>query len=430
MSPSSFSFYSRRRISYEGFMEQLHLEFMRVGDTIISRGDALLILAGVVGACVLLLLVVIWRSMGRRQMDEARLRHEAEQRSKDADVRMAELIATQNELSGRLAAMQQNVTNSQSAFSKQLDERLAAVTGRVSQSLTDTTKTTQESLTKLQERLAVIDSAQSNIQNLAQDVVGLQSILQNKQTRGAFGQSRMEAIVQDGLPMGAFEFQTTLSNGTRPDCTVKMPNRAPVLVIDAKFPLEAWNLMKAAETAEEAKSGAQQFRRDLEVHIKDISSKYLIAGETQDTAFLFVPSESIFAEIHENFENMVQKAHKSRIVIVSPSLLLLSIQVIQAVLKDARMREQAHLIQGEVIKFTEDLSRLDDRVRKLQSHFTTTAKDIDQILISTDKLTRRGAKIEALEFGSGTAAGGADEAEAAPKEEPGKPFLRAIEGGD
>ena len=413
-------------------MENLHLEFMRIGDTVLSRGDALLVLAGLLACGVLILLWAIWRSMNQRQVQEERLRAVAEQRAREAEIRMAELVATQNELSGHLAAMQQNVTNSQSAFSKQLDERLATVTGRVSQSLTETTKTTQESLTKLQERLAVIDSAQSNIQNLAQDVVGLQSILQNKQTRGAFGQSRMEAIVHDGLPMGAFEFQTTLSNGTRPDCTVKMPNQAPVLVIDAKFPLEAWNLMKEAELPEAVKSAAQQFKRDLEVHIKDISSKYLIAGETQDTAFLFVPSESIFAEIHENFENVVQKAHRSRIVIVSPSLLLLSIQVIQAVLKDARMREQAHLIQGEVIKFTEDLSRLDDRVRKLQSHFNTTAKDIDQILISTDKLTRRGAKIEALEFGSaGTGGGGsADEAEKGKQDELGKPFLRAIEGGD
>ena len=396
-------------------MEQLHLEFMRIGDTVLTRGDALLLLTGLLAVGVLLLLLVIWRSMGNRQLQEERLRAVAEQRAREAEIRMAKLVATQNELSGHLAAMQQNVTNSQSAFSKQLDERLAAVMGRVSQSLTDTTRTTHENLTKLQERLAVIDSAQSNIQNLAQDVVGLQSILQNKQTRGAFGQSRMETIVQDGLPMGAFEFQTTLSNGTRPDCTVKMPNRAPVLVIDAKFPLEAWNLIKEADMPEVAKTAAQQFRRDLGVHIKDISSKYLIAGETQDTAFLFVPSESIFAEIHENFEGVVQKAHKARIVIVSPSLLLLSIQVIQAVLKDSRMREQAHLIQGEVIKFTEDLSRLDDRVRKLQAHFTTTAKDVDQILISTDKLARRGAKIEALEVG---------------EDERGKPFLRAIEDGD
>jgi DNA recombination protein RmuC len=149
----------------------------------------------------------------------------------------------------------------------------------------------------------VIDTAQNNIQSLARDVVGLQAILSNKQTRGAFGQSRMETIIKDGLPMGAFRLQPTLSNGMRPDCTIAMPNGAPDLVIDAKFPLEAWNAMREAEaegSGEQAAQSAQQrFRRDMEVHIRDISDKYLIAGETQDTAFLFVPSESIFAEIHE-----------------------------------------------------------------------------------------------------------------------------------
>ncbi len=402
---------------------QPHLEFIRFGNTVWTRGDALILLAVFAVITVLLLLLAIWRGAKGQRSREEMLRAVAEERARDAETRMAELVATQNELSGHLAAMQQNVTNSQSAFSRQLDERLAAVTGRVSQSLNDTTKTTQESLGKLQERLAVIDTAQNNIQNLAQDVVGLQNILQNKQTRGAFGQSRMETIVQDGLPMGAFEFQTTLSNGSRPDCTIKMPNKAPSLVIDAKFPLEAWNIIKEADNPEALKQGSSQFKRDMEVHIKDIASKYLIPGETQDTAFLFVPSESIFAELHENFENVVQKAHQMRVVVVSPSLLLLSIQVIQAVLKDARMREQAHLIQGEVMKFTQDLSRLDDRVRKLQAHFSTTAKDVDQILISTDKLTRRGAKIEALEFG-------ASQVETDEKGEAGKPFLRAIEGGD
>ena len=402
---------------------ELDLEFARFGQTVITRADALGILAGLIILAALAMLFAIWRGTKKRQTQDQTLRAIAEERAREAENRMAELVATQNELSGHLTALQQHATSSQSAFSKQLDERLTAVTGQVSQSLNQTTKTTQESLTKLQERLAVIDTAQNNIQALAQDVVGLQAILQNKQTRGAFGQSRMEAIIQDGLPLGAFEFQVTLSNKTRPDCVIKMPNKAPGLVIDAKFPLEAWNRIREAESPEATKNANADFKRDLEVHIKDISSKYLIPGETQDTAFLFVPSESIFAEIHENFEKVVQKAHKARVVIVSPTLLLLSIQVIQAILKDARMREQAHLIQGEVMKFTEDLMRLDERVRKLQSHFATTTRDVDNILITTDKLTRRGAKIEALEFG-------AAQVEADEKGEKGKPFLRAIEGGE
>jgi DNA recombination protein RmuC len=179
-----------------------------------------------------------------------------------------------------------------------------------------------------------------------------------------------------------------------------MPNGAPSLAIDAKFPLEAWNAIRAADGADLQKVASQAFRRDIEIHVRDISEKYLIQGETQDTAFMFVPSESVFAEIHENFEAIVHKAHRARVVIVSPSLLMLSIQVIQAILKDARMREQAHLIQGEVIRLMEDVARVDERVRKLQVHFGQSAKDIDDILVSTSKVTKRGQKIEALEFGA------------------------------
>jgi DNA recombination protein RmuC len=264
--------------------------------------------------------------------------------------------------------------------------------------MSEQTRSTHETLARLQERLAVIDTAQGNIQSLAGQVVQLQAILSNKQTRGAFGQSRMEAIVSDGLPMGSYRFQATLSNGSRPDCIVLMPNGAPCLAIDAKFPLESWNAIRAATGPDAQRAAAQAFRRDLEVHIRDIAGKYLIPGETQDTAFMFVPSESIFAEIHENFESVVQSAHRSRIIIVSPSLLMLSIQVIQAILKDARMREQAHVIQDEVMRLMQDLGRLDERVRKLQNHFSQASRDVDDILVSTGKLVRRGQKIEAMEF--------------------------------
>ncbi|MDA8870626.1 DNA recombination protein RmuC, partial [Rhizobiaceae bacterium] len=294
------------------------------------------------------------------------------------------------------------------------------VTKGVTTSLGEATAKTQETLSGLQARLAVIDSAQANIQGLAKDVVGLQAILQNKQTRGAFGEARMEAIVRDGLPMGTFAFQKPLSNGARPDCRVPMPNGAPDLVIDAKFPLESWNAMREAADPAEAQRFAKQFDLDMTVHIKAISEKYLLPGETQDTAFLFVPSESIFAQIHESFEGVVLKANRARVVIVSPSLLMLSIQVVQALLKDARMREQAHLIQAEIARFAEDLGRLDERVRKLQGHFGQTTKDVELILTSTHKLTRHGERIAALDFTPTPTA----------EPEPGKPFLRAIERGD
>ena len=370
------------------------------GATTITLGHALAAGAALAVLLVLLLGAALWRSAKARAIAAA----ESAQLARDAEARMAEIARQQSEMQGRMGAIADVFGARQAELTQSIGQRLDAMTGRLGQSMTDQTKTTQDSLAKLQERLAVIDTAQGNIQSLAGQVVQLQAILSNKQTRGAFGQSRMEAIVADGLPIGAYEFQATLSNGSRPDCVVRMPNGTPPLVIDAKFPLEAWNAIRAAETADGntdgAKQAAQSFRRDVEVHIKAISEKYLLTGETQDTAFMFVPSESIFAEIHENFEALVQRAHRARIVIVSPSLLMLSIQVIQSVLKDARMREQAHLIQGEVIRLMEDLSRLDDRVRKLQGHFALTAKDIDQIITSTDKVTKRGQRIEALEFGA------------------------------
>lgn len=339
-------------------------------------------------------LILILR--GRRLREEVAI--EAQRREAEAAARMADLLRSQAEMQGRLAAISEVFGNRQAEFNQAISQRLDGMTHRLGTSINEQTKSTHENLLKLQERLAVIDAAQNNIQSLAKDVVSLQAILSNKQTRGAFGQSRMEAIISDGLPMGAFEFQPTLSNGARPDCTVRMPNDAPPLVVDAKFPLEAWNSFRDSDYAEDRKTAAQQFRRDMDVHIRDISEKYLIPGETQDMAFLFVPSESIFAEIHEHFETVVQRAQRAKIVIVSPSLLMLSLQVIQAVLKDQRMREQAHLIQGEVLHLMEDLGRLDERTRKLQTHFLAAQRDVEMIMTSADKITKRGAKIEALEF--------------------------------
>jgi len=317
-----------------------------------------------------------------------------------AEARFAELLKAQTEMQGRVAAMAEVFGARQSETNQAINARLDGLTQRLGQSISEQTRATHENLRRLQERLAVIDNAQTNIQSLAKDVVGLQAILSNKQTRGAFGQSRMETIIADALPAGAYQFQAQLSNGVRPDCTIRMPNGQPPLVVDAKFPLEAWNALSDGRSPEAAKTAAQQFRRDMEVHIRDISEKYLVAGETQDTAFLFVPSESIFAGIHENFEAVVQRAHRARIVIVSPSLLMLSVQVLQALLKDQRMREQAHVIQGEVMRLMDDLSRLDERVRKLAGHFTAAQKDVDLILTSTEKITRRGARIGDMEFES------------------------------
>lgn len=368
----------------------------RLGATTIPLGQAFAGGAALLGILLVALVVALWRSSRAR----AAAATDAAARAAEAQAQIAAIVQAQAEMQGGLRTVADVFGARQAELTQSLTQRLDAMTGRIGQTMTEQTKSTHESLARLQERLAVIDSAQNNIQSLAGQVVQLQAILSNKQTRGAFGQSRMEAIVADGLPHGGYEFQATLSNNNRPDCLIRMPNGAPSLVIDAKFPLESWNAIRDAGTDADTTRAAQLFRRDIEYHIRAISEKYLITGETQDTAFMFVPSESIFAEIHENFEAVVQKAHRARVVIVSPSLLMLSIQVVQAILKDARMREQAHLIQDEVVRLMEDVSRLDDRVRKLQGHFGQATKDIDDILVSSSKVVKRGQKIEALELGS------------------------------
>ena len=367
---------------------------LTLGGRAISAGEILAAFGAFIVAVLVLWLFLSWRA-GQRRAAEAAV---AAERAHEAETRMAELIATQNALAGRMQTMSEIFTSRQGDMMRLVDERLHNMSGRLGQSITETTKSTQESLAQLQERLAVIDTAQTNIQGLASQVVELQAILANKQTRGAFGEARMQAIVQDGLPQGAYAFQATLTNGARPDCLIYMPNDAPALVVDAKFPLEAFHAIRDAGSPETVKAAGQQLRRDVEIHIKAISEKYFLKGETQETAFMFVPSESIFAEIHENFEGLVQRAHRAGIVIVSPSLLMLSIQVVKSVLRDSQMREQAHLIQREVVALMEDLTRLDDRVRKLSGHFTQTQKDVEQILISTDKITRRGTRISEMDF--------------------------------
>ena len=385
---------------------------MAIGEFQVSLGNILIFLAAIVLLLLLVLVFSLMKSAKQRTAVEAL----AVERTRLAEERMAQLVENQNKLTGRMQELGSSLVNQQSEFGRTVNERLENMGGRIGQSLTETTKNTQESLAKLQERLAVIDKAQDNITGLAGQVVELQNILSNKQTRGAFGEGRMKAIVQDGLPMGSYEFQATLSNNSRPDCIVHMPNDTPPLVIDSKFPLEAWNSIRSAETPERAKIAAQAFKRDMEVHFKAISEKYLLNGETQDTAFMFVPSESIFADIHENHESLVQRAHRARVVIVSPSLLMLSIQVIQSVLKDTRMREQAHLIQAEVIRLMEDVGRLDDRVRKLDTHFRQAQKDVGDILISSDKVAKRGTKISDLEF-----------EEVATQETDNRPKLKAVD---
>lgn len=355
----------------------------RLGAHVFSVGEVALALAGVVLVLLAAMAIGLWRA--------AAARREAARRGSELEMKLAEMA-------GQLRSFAESTAQRDSHLANTLDQRLDQVSSRLGQSLTDTTQRTTESLHKLHERLVVIDSAQRNITDLTTQMVGLQDILSNKQSRGAFGQARMEAIVRDGLPASAYTFQATLSNNTRPDCVVNLPETTLKLVIDAKFPLEAFNALKAARDDNESRHAAQRLRRDVLAHIKDISQKYLIAGETHDTAILFVPSEAVYADLYETFEDLIQRAHRARVIIASPNILMLVVQTLQAVFKDAKMREQAGLIKSEVSLILQDVQRLNDRVLDLQRHFGHASQDIDKIAISSDKISKRGLRIEQMEL--------------------------------
>src|SRR5499425_3431579 len=324
--------------------------------------------------------------------------HLLRRRDREAAQReIAELGRLQAETAGRLDAMCTMLAGGQADLHRAVNERLDSVTHHLSQSMTTARQHTVEGLQRLNERLAVIDGAQKHISELASQVTSLQSVLADKQQRGAFGQRRMEIIIQDGLPKGCYEFQFGLSNRSRPDCAIFLPDQRP-LIIDSKFPLEAVSALRQAKTDEERRLAATRIRSDIGRHVADIAEKYLIPGETQDLALMFVPSESVYAELHESFDDIVQKAYRAKVVIVSPSLLMLSIQVVQQIQKDARMREAADEIHAEVGHLMDDLKRLHERVLKLQQHFGQANEDVRQILISAEKIEKRGARIQEVEF--------------------------------
>ena len=365
----------------------------------ITWGEATLAFAAFVVVLLVAMTILLLRTRRERAAEAAA----AAERAREMDDKVAEVARIQAEMTGRLQTVAEVFGSRQSDFVRMVAERMDGLQHRVGQGLEATSKTQAESLSKLNERLAVIDAAQKNLTDLTGEVVGLKEVLSNKQTRGAYGQGRMEAIIRDGLPGGAYEFQPTLSNRTRPDCLIRLPGDSRCLVVDAKFPLECFTRFREAQGDDARAKAAQRVRSDIGVHIKDLSDKYFIPGETQDLALMFVPAESIYADLQEHFEDVVQRAHRARVVIVSPSLLAVAIQVLQALVRDARIREEARVIQVEVSKLLEDVNRLRTRVDKLDTHFRQAQDDVGQIKTSTDKITARGQKIEALEFEDGEA---------------------------
>src|ERR1700726_3902956 len=364
-----------------------------IGDQPIRVGAALIGFGALALSLLLIIAIVIARS-GRRG---AELAMAQAVRADDLEERLSQMMRAESEATGRVDAMGQALAGRQAEMARAVSERLDSVTHRVGQSMEQTTRNTMAYLRGWKNSLGFFANPPKNSPDSTSQVTTLRDVLANKQSRGAFGQARMEAIVQDGMPKGAYEFQFTLSTGKRPDCVVFLPDQRP-LCIDAKFPLEAMTALHDARSDEEKKLATQRLRADVLKHVSDIAEKYLITGETQDTALMFVPSESVYAEIHDGFDDVIQKAYRARVVLVSPSLLMLAIQVMQQILKDARMRDAADQIRTEVLNLGDDLGRLRDRVLKLQKHFSDANEDVRQILISADKIEKRAGRIEELDF--------------------------------
>jgi DNA recombination protein RmuC len=358
---------------------------------IANRPISLLEIFTAMAVLALLLLAIgvvfVWRSSRGTVHDQL----EAQRRTSDMELRLAEL-------SGALQSFAAQAQGNTVHLQRTLDERLDAVGQRVGTGLHEQAERTALSLGQLNERLAVIDAAQKNITSLSTEMVGLKDILNNKQSRGAFGQGRMEAIIKDGLHAAAYEFQATLSNGTRPDCVISLPDSSLRLVIDAKFPLESYTALRASQDEPSRKAAEARLRSDMSKHVKDIAEKYLLTGETHETAIMFVPSESIYAEINESFDDVVQKAYRSRVILASPNVLMLLVQTMQAIFKDVAMRDQAHVIKAEVGKLMEDVGRLKDRASDLRRHFDMANGDLEKLGVSADRITKRGSKIESLDL--------------------------------
>ncbi|MDP4034530.1 MAG: DNA recombination protein RmuC [Pseudorhodobacter sp.] len=353
-----------------------------------------LVLGGAAGLTFLLLLLLILRAAGRSgRMVQPLLREMGW-----LGQRVQLLSDGQERLAGGLHHVSEAQAVSQSAMLQVMEQRLAEVQRAMGESLNGTSLRTARSLGDLQQRLETIDRAQANIEKLSGNVLSLQDILSNKQTRGAFGEIQLHDIVLKALPSDSYTMQATLSNGKRADCLIHLPNPPGPIVVDSKFPLEAYEALRRSESALAVQEASRLFRTSVRGHIRAISEKYILEGETADGALMFLPSESVYAELHSNFPELVREGFAARVWIVSPTTCMATLNTMRAVLKDARMREQAGAIRRELGELYKDVERLGARVENLDRHFGQAAKDIEEIKISSDKAARRARRLDQFDF--------------------------------
>ena len=353
----------------------------------------MMILIGM-GGIALLLCIVLFVINNRSRLDSAERQDAADKAQEQISV----IMQANASLESRIKTMSEVHSSQQEKMQNTLDKRLDNVSVRLGESLEKSTETTGKSLGELKERLTVIDQAQKNITELSGQMVGLQDILSNKQARGAFGEIQLNDLVSSILPPSAYEFQATMENGKRADCLIKLPNPPGSIVVDAKFPLESYHRLHNAENDAEFKKAQSFFKADILKHVKDISEKYIINGVTAESALMFLPSEAVYAELHSNFLDVVEKSYRVKVWIVSPTTLMATLNTVRAVLKDARMREQAGVIQKHVTTLIDDVERLDERVEKLRTHFDRADKAIDTISTSSRKITSKITTIEKIQM--------------------------------
>ena len=315
----------------------------------------------------------------------------------NSETEISELLKQNNELDFKLKSLTDLFNGNHDRLNNSINEVKDKINEKVQEELKQSRERTHEDLTKLSERLAVIDNAQKNITDLSNNVIDLQGILSNKQQRGAFGQARMESIIADSLPSALYSFQYTLSNSKRPDCIIRIPNSDELVVIDSKFPLESFDELRSSKTAEDKKKASTKIKVDVSKHVSDIADKYKIPGEVREPLIMFIPSESIYADLYENFGDLIQKSYRAGITIVSPNTLMLTVQTLQTLIRDAQMQKQLGIIKTEVGNILMDIERLNSRVHELQKHFNLASSDIEKIAVSTKKIATSGRKLDVLE---------------------------------
>lgn len=346
------------------------------------------------GLIVLLLLLLSLRAVSRLTKAAEPLSYQMNALGQ----RVQALGEGQERLAGGLHHVTEAQAKQQTSMLQLMEKRLADVQLQMNENLQGSARRTAHSLGELQQRLTAIDKAQENITKLSGDVLSLQDILSNKQTRGAFGEIQLNDIVSKALPSDSYTLQATLSNGRRADCLIHLPNPPGPIVIDSKFPLEPYEALRNANTDWELNEAARQLRTAVKKHIKDISEKYIIEGETADGALMFLPSEAVYAELHANFSELVREGFSARVWIVSPTTCMATLNTMRAILKDARMREQAGAIRRELGLLYQDVDRLGTRVENLDRHFAQAAKDITEIKISADKAGNRARRLDNFDF--------------------------------